>query len=393
MKKLFLLLTLLTVSTLLFNCNKEELVKKPGKTEKVQLNFSQSELKSKGVITSNQTITGDVDYYFSFWLTPAPDAKGLFEITSMDGSIIYYSSANAENAIDWKAPATGTYLMEVSGTYNGTFSFVNITINVTDNYVPPVSNTYPVRFYNARIDNSNVIIDVVVTKGIYAVSPYDNYDWFYVKRINGLNFIGNQSVTNENDSVRFQLSFPATNGIYIEFMAGMHDGSTNGLWLTPSSYSGCLLYSGSENLPYNASGYFFGFRLVTSGNSYEIKSYSGTTILNFSGTENTIPGEAGDLSINNYQVRWTGFTHYIKTSLNAPVLRYKIGENGSWTYTSLNQFSQNNDYWYLTFPNLSGELFFQWGTGNTNTNFTPANSEMENSMYYVSNLGMLAKNI
>jgi hypothetical protein len=175
-------------------------------------------------------------------------------------------------------------------------------------------------------------------------------------------------------------------------MAGMFDGSQNGLWLTPSSYSGCLLYSGNENLPYQNSAYFFGFSLVINNNNYKFESYSGTTILNFSGNGNNIPGEAGDLLINNYQVRWTGFTHYFKTSLNAPVLRYKIGNNGSWTYTSLSHFSENQNYWFLTFPNLSGELFFQWGTG-TDANFAPATSEMENSMYYVSNLGMLAKNI
>lgn len=397
MKKLFLIAIVIASVAMLAACKKIELGKDGNKPifEKVQLNFSQSEMKAKGVVVSGQTINGNVNYFFSFWLTPAPDTKGIFEITSADQIVTYYSSAVAENAIDWRAPAVGTYKLNVSGTYNNqSFSYTNITINVTDNYVPPVSNTDPVRFYNPTVNSnlSMVTIDVAVAKGSYTTSPHN---WFHVKRMNGLNFIGNQAVVNENDSVRFSLSFPSNNGTYVEFMTGMADGSAGGLWLTPSSYPGCLLYSGSPDNPYNGSGNFFGFRLIVSGNHYEFQSLSGEEILSFSsGTGTVIPGEAGDGSFTNYQVRWTGFTHWVKTGLSNPILRYKLGTSGSWTYASLSQFPNNNSYWSLTFPsNTSGELFFQWGTGNSDGNFVPATNEIQNSMYFVSSLGLLAKNI
>jgi hypothetical protein len=289
--------------------------------------------------------------------------------------------------------------LRVQGNYNGTaFDYDNITVTVTgsggdgdDDTIPPTS---PVRLYNFNISGNNASVQVAISKNEYAAQTSSN--WFHIYRANGTGFVTNQTVTSETDSVRFTLNFSATTNTYVEFNAAYHDGTAGGMWLTPSAGENpSILYSGSQDIPYNNSGSFFGFRLhIISTSQAELRTYSGVTVATLGTTTNVdIPGENGDGPANGYTVRWSGYKHFIKTAITSPTFRYKIGTNGTWTFLSLTQ-NVNPEYRELTFPNgTTGELQFQWGTGNTNTTFVPATTEMSTSMYWSTTLMTLVKNI
>jgi hypothetical protein len=382
MKKLVVLL--LSVMAVFSACKKfefedhqEQVV--PNK-EEVKLFASNGLQKSNNVIRSNDTVYGNVSYYFSFWLTPA-GVRGNFTITDSTGANIYNQS---NNSIDWLAPHTGTYKLNVIG---DTFGFTNITIIVHGgNITPPNPGPYAgPRLYDLIVADSTVSVKVVVTKEEYK-NANSNYNWFWLNRINNLNFTTKLSPTTVTaDSVYFTITFPRVSGTIIEFNAGLDDGTTGGTWLTPSAYSGPL--PGSNGNPYSFSNSYFGFKFIIGGN-YEIQSIGGTTILSIS---NNLPGSAGDGWSNKYRVRWTGLNYYIKTSTNS--FRYKVG-NGSWNYITMTTVSYNSNYMNFSFPiGISGQVYFQWGTGNSDATFNSWTSEMSESKFYISNLDCCAKNL
>jgi hypothetical protein len=353
------------------------------------------ELKySKGIIFSGDTIYGDSAYYFGLWLTPSTGtsiATGTFEI-KYQNNIIYLSSA-PENGIDWKAPYPGEFDLDVTGNFQGTpFSYTNIKIFVTGGAVPTLA-TSPVRLSNFIVSGGMASVDIAVSKAEHI--QFTNSTWFYVRRVNNMNWSTNNSVVNQGDSVFFTLTFPATNLAYAEFNVAYHDGSVGGMWLTPSAGNPpSILYSGSQNIPYNGSGSFFGLRLhILSPSQSELRTHSGVLLLSTGTAANPIPGNNGDGIMNNYQVRWSGFAHWFKTSLASPTFRYKIGINGTWAYLSAQQWAQNPDYFQVEIPiGTIGELRFQFGTG-TGSSFIPATGEMSNSMYYEAVTTSLVRNV
>lgn len=362
-----------------------------------------SETTNKGSLVSGQTISGDSSYYFSFWLEPAEGnniADGIYQITNnATGAIVYGPSAQAENGIDFLFPSSGDYTLRVQGNYEGVaFDYNDITVIVTqsggDDDNPTIPPTSPVRLYNFAINEGSASVHVAINKNEYASQTSSN--WFHIYRINGTSFVTNQAVTNEVDSVRFVLNFSATNNTFVEFNTAFHDGSPGGMWLTPSAGENpSILYSGSTNIPYNNSGSFFGFRLhITSTSQAELRTYNGVTVATAGATSNVdIPGENGDGPASGYVVRWSGYKHFIKTALSNPTFRYKIGAEGTWTFLTLTQ-NANPDYRELTFPNgTTGELHFQWGSGETSATFVPATTEMSASMYWQTTLSTLVKNI
>jgi len=373
-------------------------------SNQISLNYSlkesQKSSKAEGTnLVNGQTITGNIAYYFSFWLNPSEGvvAKGIYTITNTKTSaIVYGPSAAAENGIDFKFPEAANYSLKVEGNYDGqNFLYENITIIVTpsDTTTGNTSLTSPVRLYDFSLNGTNAIVKIAISKAEYQSSSSAN--WFYVKRTNGQGFVGNQSLTSENDSVRFTLTFPANSNDYIEFNVGYHDGSSGGMWLTPSiGQNPSILWSGNQNLPYTNSGSFFGFRLhVISSTQAELRNYGGTTLITFNSASTTqIPGEAGDGPSTQYTVRWSGFKHFFKTSITSPTFRYKVGTNGTWNFLTVSN-NANPSYKEITFPDqTTGEIHFQWGTG-TGTSFVPATSEMAYSIYWSPSNQSLVKNI
>ena len=358
----------------------------------VNLNFG----GSKGIVNSGDTISGDSLYYFCFWLTPATGnniAVGTFTIHN-SSQVVMYQSVSPENGISWKAPLSGYYTMGVSGVYNNIpFSFVNITIYVTGGIIPPSPTpTSPVRLYNFQVSQSTAAVDVAISKSQYI--NQSGASWFHLFRIDGQNFLTNQTVISEPDSVRFTLSFPNTNGLYVDFNAAYVDGSSGGMWLNPSAGNPpSILWTGSQNIPHTSSGSYFGFRLHSVVGGYELRTHSGILLLSTVSIPNPIPGNSGDGVANNYQLRWSGYTHYFKTAVTAPTFRYKIGMTGVWTYLPTQQLVSNSDYFETEIPaGTVGQLRFQWGTG-IGTGFTPATLEMGNSQYYESSTDQLVKTI
>lgn len=339
------------------------------------------------IINSNGTVTGDANFFFSFWLSPylgTNIAKGIFLIKDSNNQTIYQSAA-PENGIDIKFINPGTYTLSVSGTFNGnSFNFVNITIIVTTSTPPPPpTNTAPVNLKNFQVQGlTTASVDVAISKNQYPTQT--SATWFWVRRINGMNFIGNQSPSSSTtDSVYFTLIFDQIDQNYIEFNAGFHDGSPGGVWLNPSTGNPpSILYNGT-NIPYSSSHSYFGFRFhILGGGAYALKTHSGTTLLQI-GQAYPIPGNNGDGPTNNYQVRWSGYEHYFKTALQSPVLRYKVNTATTWSYVNMSALTTNPNYQKYAFPNgTTGSLYFQWGTGNTDATFAAASNEFSNSQYY-----------
>lgn len=400
-----IVLGLIIFSIIIGGCRKDIDVESPKKDQvpekKVELNFSIKEGKStkekNGLIVSGQTLSGNINYYFNFWLSPASGeniALGIFTITNEGGTKVYETST-PENGIDFKATATGDYTLSATGNYGGeNFSFTNITIKVTSGGVDPEdpNPTSPVTLKNLRIVNDNALVDVTISKKEY--SEYSNVSWFHVYRINGSGFQGNQAVINETDSIKFTLTFSATNQNYVEFNAGFYN-NADPWWFTPNAgQTPSILYAGGANTPFTSSGNYFGFRLVVNGQNAEIRSYSGITILTTStGSNDPIPGNNGDGPANNYQVRWSGYTHYFKTTDSNPTFRYRIGATGTYTFLPATQVATNTAYYSVEIPSgTTGELRMQFGTG-TGANFLQNSTMMSNSMYYETSTQELAKNL
>ncbi len=372
---------------------------------RVELNYSvhgpEKSAVEKNAIVSGAEISGSVNYYFSFWLTPAtgdPIALGIFEIRNED-DVIVYISATAENGIDHKFSEPGMYTLLVNGNLGGTsFNFNNIEINVLESGVIPddpdeIPATSPVRLHNFHIDGNTAYVNVVISKSEYQAQS--SASWFHVKRVNGTDWSTNNAVISEEDSVRFTLSFPATNQTYVEFNAAFHDGSTGGMWLTPSAgQTPSILYSGATNTPYNNSGSFFGMRLNINGSAAELRTYAGILLLSTEDEiEIAIPGNNGDGPSNDYTVRWSGYTHFFKTEVTNPTFRYKIGSTGTYEFLTATVCPTNSEYFQVEIPaGTTGEMRFQFGTG-TGSSFVPSLIEMSHSMYYEGTTLELVKNI
>lgn len=381
MKKFVVLL--LSVMAVISACKKFEFEDQqqfvPSK-EEVKLFTSNGNQKSNNIIRSNDTVYGNVNYFFSFWLTPA-GTRGNFTINDSSGANIFSQS---NNSVDWLAPHTGTFKLNVIG---DTFGFTNITIIVHGgNITPPNPGPYAgPRLYNLIVNDSTVSVNVAITKEEYK-NANPSYNWFWLERINNLNFVTKITPTTvTNDSVFFTITFPRVSGTIVEFNAGINDGTTGGTWLTPSAYSGPL--PGTNGNPYSYSNSYFGFKFVT-GSNWEIQSIGGTTILSII---NNLPGSSGDGWSNNYQVRWTGLNYYIRTT--APTIRYKIG-NGNWNYVSMTNLSYNTNYMTFSFPaSISGQIYFEWGTGTSDATFSGWTTEMAKSKFFIANLNCCAKNL
>lgn len=350
-------------------------------------------------IASNQTIYTDSVYYNSFWLTPATGTvipMGMWTIWDSN-NVVIYQSAVVENGIDIKFPFNGNFTLEVSGTYQGNpFLFNNITIvvgSVLPPPPPPVTATSPVRLYNFAVSGGTATVDVAISKAQW--QSQSGATWFHVKRVNNLNFLGNQAVVSTTDSVFFSLSFSAINQTYVEFNAAFHDGSPGGIWLIPSyGTPPSILYTGVTGVPYNGSENFFGFRFHDAGSGiYELRTHSGTLVLStITPTPPPIPGNAGDGALNNYQVRWSGYDHWFKTNQTNPTIRWRMGTTGTYTYISPNPivWANNTAYITWTFPQLTGQVRWQNGTG-TGASFVPDTVGMAHSMYYDASTQELVK--
>jgi hypothetical protein len=382
MKKL--LVILLSIVAVISGCKKFEFedpeVFVPNK-EEVKLFVSNGNQKNNNIIKSNDTVYGNVNYYFSFWLTPA-GVHGNFTIADSTGANIF---SQVNNSVDWLAPMTGTYKLNVIG---DTFGFTNITIIVTGgNINPPNPGPYAgPRLYNLIVNDSTVSVDVVITKEEYK-NANPSYSWFWLKRINNLNFVTKLPIVSQTtDSIYFTITFPRVSGTIVEFNSGIDDGTTGGAWLTPSAYGGPL--PGSNGNPYSYSNSYFGFKFVI-GTNWEIQSIGGTTILSIA---NNLPGSAGDGWSNHYQVRWTGLSYFIRTSSNS--FRYKIGSNGTWNYSTMTTVSYNTNYMTLSLPTgISGQIYFQWGTGNSDATFSGFTTEMSKSKFYITSSNACVKNL
>lgn len=378
-----LIFLLIALSAIFVSCNKDvDMPQNPKpptpEPKEVILHFDQG----KGIINSNMTIYSEPGYHDTF-LEPYEGpviAKGIFTIKK--AGIIVYESAAIENGTSYNY-TNGTYTLRVAGNYEGTdYVKENITIIVGSVTPPPTTATWPIRLYNPRVVNNNFLVDVCASKHQW-LQQSAGLQWFYVSRINGLNFIGNQAVTNFTDSVHFTLTMPAINSTYMEFCAGYADGSINGVWLIPAlGNPPSVLYAGI-GVPYSLSESFFGFRLHSVSGGWEIRTQNGALLLSTTAVQNPIPGNNGDGSMNNYQTRWSGFTQFFKTSIANPTLRYKVG-NGEWIYVTPTQLANNPEYWFWYLPTTTaGKIFFQWGTGGaTNFSTTESITEMSNSMYW-----------
>ncbi len=356
------------------------------------VNGGTKSMELKNIIYSGQEIYGKKKYFFKFWLTAAGSEvlpEGVYEIKRNIDNQIIYGPSSPRNGIEHKFQEAGTYTLKVFGVFGGeNFSFENIQIYVTEEGIVELE-THPVRLYNFQVNGNNASVDVAISTEEY--SNLGPVEWRHLKRVNNLNFVNNLPVNEGGDSVRFTLSFAANHNNYVEFNAHILDGP----WLTPSDGNPpSVLYSGSMNSPYLGSGSYFGFRFHIVSGGAELRTYGGQLLLTTLGEveEMFIPGENGDGEINNYQVRWTGYTRWFKTSASNPSFRWKIGTEGDWEHISPSAWEDNPDYRKIQLPAVSGELRFQFGTG-TGSNFSPSSAEMQNSQYYEYGTGHLVVNI
>lgn len=331
-------------------------------------------------VTSNSTIHTDSLYNTLFHLEPSEGnsiAKGEF-IIKVNGVQVF--GAPNVNGIAYKFPH-GTYRLDVINiTYNGANqnSITNVTV-ISGPQTPPTNleNTYPIRLYNMSIENNQV--SVMVRANISQWGNISSNSFDYVKRIDQNGWMAGPA-TRSGDSLFFKLSFPKVNGSYIEFNARYMPENN---WLTPSyGNPPSVLYAGI-GVPYSNSQSYFGFRLVQNGSVWELRTYSGLLLLSSAPIVENIPGNYGDESSNNYQVRWAGNKIYFRT-VNASTVRYKIdGEN--WTYITATNYPENNNYKYCVqnLPNGSTTniIITQWGIGSNDNNFVPATAEIINSSF------------
>jgi hypothetical protein len=385
-------LALIVLFLALAGCQKEDHLRSPqlggsndnGGFITPQLFFSagdqtKSTGNNKSEIQSGQTISGDVAYFFRFWLTPE-GSLGEFVIRNSFGQIIFLEQGKTQFEI--KFQETGTYDLEVISILVGNeFLFDDITIVVTDGQEEPetidVPATKPVVLSNLFVNGSTASVDVAICKKEYSNQLAS--DWFFVSLIGG-DFSTRNNLNSNSclDSVRFTLQFPAVNQTKVEFNAAFEDESTGGVWLTAGAGNPASILFDQTN----GSGNFFSFRFHVNGSEAEIRTLTGTLVLSTSGVEEAIiPGEDGDGPATNYQVRWTGLNQFFKTEITSPTFRFRIGLEGEFTEMPLTLFPENNDFVQVTLPSsVSGsQVRMQIGTG-TGENFVPS-SEMENSQY------------
>lgn len=379
MKKIILLLTVILGIALMNSCNKEywfnnDIPDNPSTVGKVKLLYSDGSKDPKGEITSGSTIHTNSTYPTRFWMVYDGDTipVGVYRITK--NNLVVHETDTVNGTI--YQFSEGTYLLNVLGLNIPNQSFENINI-IVGTPTPPPSNeeTFPIRLYNLNVGSQNVTLNV--RANITQWGNITSNQFFYVKRINGLNFVSSQTITRVNDSLFFTLSFPKSNSTFVEFNAGYVLNDTLPLWLTPSyGNPPSILYNG-VGVPYSDSHYYFSFRLVQNGNDWEIRTHSGTLILTTgSSSSQEIPGDHGDGIANNYQVRWLGENIYIKTSL-ATMLRYKKEGDLNWTYvplilalnTNFKTGAQGNNGNYIP-------TYIQWGTGTNDANFIPLTNEI-----------------
>lgn len=417
MKKNVLAIMIMAFALIFSACtkNEDDMLLTGGKVNdnnfftKVELHYStgmmtKSTNSNKMLVESGGEITGVIDYFFSFWLEPANGeeiAEGTFKIVNATNQVVY-QSINPENGIDIKFPTLGTYTLTVTGTFGGNpFNFTGITVNVVEpGEVPedpvdpdPVSNslTSPVNLSNLAFSgNSNVTVDIAVKKEAYLIN---GTNWFFVKRTNGTGFQQLNTVTNDGDSIRFTLIMPKTNGTVMEFNIGCYlNGSP--MWMTPSAGETPSILAGTSGNPYSDSENYFAMKLTVSGQNLILKTISGEIVLTNDPTLNppaTIPGNAGDGEDGEYTIRWSGYTHFFKTTEVSPAFRYKVDE--AWTYLVVSPYSENAEYFKVNIPsNTSGQMHFQFGKM-SGTTFIPDYAGMAPSMYYDAEIGHLVKNI
>jgi len=389
MKKLLFLLTVILGIALMSSCEKDYLFNNNSpnnpnnpnnpSTTTVKLFYSTGAKGEKGEIVSGQTVYTDSLYYTSFYLsTTSGDTVALGNYSLAQGSLNLLQ-ANQVNGIQYKFPHT-TYTLNVTGVNIGNSSFTNITIISGSQVPPPPSNeaTFPIRLYDLNVGTDNVTVKVRANISQWGNISSTLFD--YVRRINE-NGWTTGSVTRINDSLMFQLSFPKTNGSYIEFNVRYMPQNN---WLTPSyGNPPSILYNGT-GIPYSDSHSYFGFKLVQNGNYWELRTYNNSLLLTNATTTEQIPGHYGDDANHNYQVRWTGNKIYFRTTSNTTTVRYKI-DNGSWVYVSALSVNGNVNYKYCdqTIPsgNTTKVVTTQWGTGNNDSNFIPTTNEISNSKF------------
>jgi hypothetical protein len=405
MKKMFFLISMMAI--LFAGCQKDEHNTAPqmpgpvpGEETTVHLmhgfkNDTKSIMEEKNVYYPGQEIYGDKKFIFKFWLNvPGSDTlpKGKWEIIRESTNETVYGEGPGEsdnrNGIEHKFEQAGIYLLNVEGHFQGsTFGFEGVKIIVTEQGIVELE-THPVRLYNFQVNGNNASVDVAISTEEYSnLNP--EITWYHLRRINEGDFENGFPVNQETDTVRFTLSFDANHYDYVEFNA-YHSGI---IWLTPGAGNPpSVLYNG--NIPYEHSGSYFGFRFHAVSGGAELRTYGGQLLLTTLGEveEMLIPGENGDEQNHNYQVRWTGYTRWFKTSASNPSFRWKIGIEGDWEHISPSVWEDNPDYRKIQLPAVSGELRFQFGTG-TGANFSPSSAEMQNSQYYEYGTGHLVVNI
>lgn len=379
MKKIILLLTVVLGIALMSSCSKEywfnnDTPNNPNNTGKVKLLYSTGAKDPKGEIVSGGTIHTNSTYPTRMWMEYDGDTipVGVYHITK--NNLLVYES-DTVNGIAYQF-SDDTYTLNVSGLNIPNQSLTNITI-ISGTPTPPPSDeeTFPIRLYNLNVGTQNVTLNV--RANITQWGNIASNQFFHVKRINGLNFESNQTITRVNDSLFFTISFPKINSTFVEFNAGYILNDTMPLWLTPSyGNPPSILYNG-PGVPYSDSHYYFSFKLVQNGSDWEIRTHSGTLILTTgSGSSQEIPGDHGDGIANNYQVRWLGKNVYIKTSI-ATTARFKKAGDINWTYIPLIPIANPEFKTYV--QNNYGSYdpdYLQWGTGTNDANFIPLTNEI-----------------
>lgn len=387
MKKLASILMIALVAVFIFtSCEKEVFEPfngpNPDPTGSPKLNYSLSTgtkgaMDVKSEIVTGSTISGDMAYFFLFWLEPGT-CVGTYVITDDAGNVVY-QSASEENSMEFKFTATGTYHLVVSGIYMGSsFLFNNINIIVTGGGIVVTDATAPVRMKSITLSGSNVLISVAINKE--ELNPVSG-TYFYVQRVNGTGFLIGTPVTITGDSAYFTMTIPAATG-YFEFNLGRGT-----MWMTASAIpSGAsapsILYVPSEN--------YFRCNLNVSGTNATVTAPNGTVLLSTtSGGPTTLLPDGGvgqgDEAANFYTVRWLGLDHWFKANDPSIVFRYKIGITGTWIMPTVTSWGYSSlalgNYYGITYPSgISGEIHFEWGTYSGGAWIDDPN--VQNSQYY-----------
>jgi len=390
MKKLLFLLTVILGIALMSSCRKECDFPTPNNpnnpnnpnTTTVKLFYSTGAKGEKGEITSGQTIYTDSLYSTLIYLVPTEGDTIAIGNFSINQGALGILQANQVNGIPYKF-LHGVYTLNVTNiTFGGASynSVTNVTV-ISGNQAPPPPNneaTFPIRLYDLNVGTDNVTVKVRAN-----ISQWGNISstlFGYVRRIDA-NGWTTGDVTKINDSLMFQLSFPKTNGSYIEFNVRYMPQNN---WLT-ASYGNppSILYNGT-GIPYFDSHSWFGFKLIQNGNNWELRTHNNTLLLTNATTTGSIPGNYEDDTSHNYQVRWAGNKIYFKTTSSTTTVRYKIN-NGSWIYGIAFNADINSEYKYgiqnIPTSNTTQTVTTQWGTGNNDSNFIPTTNEISNSKF------------